>query len=170
MARAANLVQGTIETLTSLRNDTAWDHIYKYTQDVARLNNIQISDSTTRRPSHSKRLPKRLQSAIVMESTGAREMVDGNNSKVMYYCILDSILGELKRRFENKNLNIMRAIQSSNPQSSEFLNSDIIQPLADHYNLDANLLCTECKLGQHTFKDKALDLESERILGRSVWI
>jgi len=50
----------------------------------------------------------------------------------------------------------MRTIQSCNPQSSEFLNSDIIQPLAEHYNLDAHLLFTECKLGQNTFKDKAL--------------
>ena len=157
IARAANLVQGTIKTLTSLRNDKAWDHIYKYTQDVARLNNIKITDSTSGRPSRSKRLPKRLQSAVVMESTGAREAADVNNSKAMYYCILDSILRELKRRFENKNLSIMRAIQSCNPQSSEFLNSDIIQPLAEHYNLDAHLLFTECKLAQNTFKDKALE-------------
>jgi len=70
MARAADLVQGTIKILTDTRNDKAWDHLYKYTQDVARLNNIEISCSTTARPSRSKRLPQRLQMGIVMVSTG----------------------------------------------------------------------------------------------------
>ena len=157
MARAADLVQATIKTLTDIRNDKAWDHLYKYTQDIARLNNIEISWSTTARPSRSKRLPQRLQTGIVMESTGSREVSNSSNElKVMYFCILDSILGELKRRFENKNLKIMRAIQSCNPQSSEFLNYETIDPLADHYSLDVNLLQTECRLGQHIFKDKEL--------------
>ena len=157
MARAADLVQATIKTLTDIRNDKAWDHLYKYTQDIARLNNIEISWSTTARPSRSKRLPQRLQTGIVMESTGSREVSNSSNElKVMYFSILDLILGELKRRFENKNLKIMRAIQSCNPQSSEFLNYETIHPLADHYSLDVNLLQTECRLGQHIFKDKEL--------------
>ena len=93
-----------------------------------------------------------------MESTGSREVSNSSNElKVMYFCILDLILGELKRRFENKNLKIMRAIQSCNPQSSEFLNYETIYPLTDHYSLNVNLLQTECRLGQHTFKDKELE-------------
>lgn len=38
MARAADLVVATIETVEELRSNSSWDHLYKYTQDVAKLN------------------------------------------------------------------------------------------------------------------------------------
>jgi len=47
-----------------------------------------------------------------MQSIGSREVLDCRESfKVsLYFCILDSMLGELRRRFESKNLKIMKAI------------------------------------------------------------
>ena len=35
MARAADLVVPTIETVEEIRSNSSWDHLYKYAQDVA---------------------------------------------------------------------------------------------------------------------------------------
>jgi len=57
-----------------------------------------------------------------MKSIGSREALNSSKSlKVsLYFCILDSMLGELRCRFEDKNLEIMKAIQACNPQSPNF--------------------------------------------------
>ena len=166
MARAADLVVATIETLKEIRSNSSWDHLYQYTQDVAKLNNIPLpSTSTTSiaRPSRSKQLPKRLESGIVLQSTGSRESIcTGQEFKVsLYFCILDSMLGELKRRFDKKNLEIMKPIQSCNPQSVTFLNYETLCPLAIQYGLDVDLLKIECHLAKHTFKDKEIETVNE---------
>ena len=108
MARAADLVEATIETLEDIRSDSSWDHLYKYTQDVAKLNNVPLLPVATGRPCHSKQIPKRLESGIVFQSTGSRQSVSiAEEFKVsLYFCILDSMLGELKHRFDKKNLTL----------------------------------------------------------------
>lgn len=159
MARAADLVEGTIETLEDIRSDSSWDHLFKYTQDVAKLNNVSLLSVTTGRPCRSKQLPKRLESGIVLQSTGSREPVStAEEFKVsLYFCILDSMLGELKHRFDKKNLEIMKAIQSCSPQSDAFLKYEKLYPLALQYGLDVDLLKVECHLAKHTFKDKDIE-------------
>ena len=109
IAKVADLVVATIETLKEIQSNSLWDHLYKYTQDVAKLNNVPLPSTATTRPYHSKQLPIRLQSGIVLQSTGSRESVStGKEFKVsLYFCILDSMLGELKCRFDKKNLEIM---------------------------------------------------------------
>ena len=67
MARAADLVVATTETLEDIRSNSLWDHLYKYTQDVAKLNNVPLPSAATR-PCRSKQLPKRLESGIVLQS------------------------------------------------------------------------------------------------------
>ena len=117
MARAADLVETTIEALEDICSDSSWDHLYKYTQDVAKLNNVPLLPVATGRPCHSKQIPKRLERGIVLQSTGSRQSVSiAEEFKVsLYFCILDSMLGELKHRFDKKNLEIMKAIKSCNP-------------------------------------------------------
>ena len=145
-----------------VRSNSSWDHLYKYTQDVAKLNNVPLPSAATR-PCRSKQLPKRLESGIVLQSTGSGESVNtGEEFKVsLYFCILDSMLGELKCRFDKKNLEIMKAIQSCNPQSAvAFLNYERLCPLALQYGLDADLLKTEC----HLAKKKLLRTKILKIL------
>ena len=67
MARAADLVVATIKTLEEIRSNSSWDHLYQYTQDVAKLNNIPLpstSTTSTARPSRSKQLSKRQRVAL----------------------------------------------------------------------------------------------------------
>ena len=71
------------------------------------------------------------------------------------------MLGELKRRFDKKNIEIMKAIQSCNPQSVDFLNYERLLPLAIQYGVDVNLLKNECQLAKHTFRDREIEAISE---------
>lgn len=119
-----------------------------------------MPSTTAVRPNRSKQLPKRLEGIIVLQSTGSREsLCTGEEFKVsLYFCILDSMLVELKRRFDKKNIEIMKAIQSCNPQSVDFLNYERLLPLASQY---VDLLKHECRLAKQTFKDKEIETISE---------
>ena len=75
----------------------------------------------------------------------------------LYFPVLDAMLSELERRFSDKNLMYMRAVQACAPRSPLFLESDQLAPLADSYGLDRTNLDMECKLAKHTLKGKQLD-------------
>ena len=72
----------------------------------------------------------------------------------LYPPVLDTMLSELERRFSNKNLMHMRAIQTCAPGSPNFLESDHIAPLTDSYGLDKSALPIECSLAKQTLIGK----------------
>ena len=45
MGKAADLVTATTETLKDFRSDSAWEHLFKYVNDVAALHNISVTDA-----------------------------------------------------------------------------------------------------------------------------
>ena len=71
MAKAADLVTVTIATLQEFRSDSAWNHLFKYVEDVADLPEICVTPQGLQR---SRQLPRRLESGIVVESVGSREI------------------------------------------------------------------------------------------------
>ena len=83
-------------------------------------------------------------------------------SKVsVYFPILDSILSELKKRFDNKNISLMKAVQCCSPSSADFLEMDKLMPLVDSYGfIDKHLLQMECVLAKRTLADKGQELET----------
>ena len=48
LVTAVNLISSTIETLKEFRSDSSWDHLYSYSEQVAKLNQI---------PLHSQMIP-----------------------------------------------------------------------------------------------------------------
>ena len=136
-----------------------WNHIYIYVQDVANLHSISID---LPRPCRRKQTSQRLQDVIVLESTGVRADVSPSLSEhfktTFYLPVLDAMLSELERRFTDKNLMHMRAVQACAPQSLHFLESNQLAPLADSYGLDRSTLDMECTLAKHTLNGKELDI------------
>ena len=153
MAKAAELVTATTETLQHFRSDVEWGKMYKYVGDVAALHNIR---ETPLRPQRQKRLPKRLNDTIVMETTGSRNIVSNSeNFKVcLYYPILDAMITELQRRFDSKNLELMTSFQCCVPESPYFLDTDHLLPAAEFYKLNKDSLAMECVIAKRTLKDK----------------
>ena len=58
----------------------------------------------------------------------------------LYFPVLDSFLAELRRRFDDKNMDVMHAIQACNPQSKYFLSPSVLKPLVEMYNLDIEVV------------------------------
>ena len=103
MAKAADLVTATMETLQQFRSDEEWSKLYKNVKDVASLHNIEIAPLRNTRPQHQRTMPKRFEDAIILESTGSREMATNEDYKTsLYFPVLDAMISELHSRFEDK--------------------------------------------------------------------
>ena len=64
LAKAADLVIATITTVQEFRSDSAWNHMFKYVEDVAALPDVSVTHQRAQRP---RQLPRRLESGIVLE-------------------------------------------------------------------------------------------------------
>ena len=152
MAKAADLVSATIDTVKEFRSDTEWGKVFKYVQDVATLHHIDVSTS---RPQRQRQVPRRLEDGFVLDTTGSRDVLSTSEQfKIsVYFPILDAMLSELDHRFTDKNLELMRAIQACHPQSIHFLQQDKVLPLANSYSLNSDCLSMECSLVKRTLKN-----------------
>lgn len=162
LARAADLVLGTIETLEDLRTDGYWNRLFTYIESVAKHHAIDIIGH---RPRRKRKLPNRLceTDVVILESTGTSEVLTTSQEfKVgVYYPIVDAFLIELKQRFNGRNVELMRAIQACSPQSSQFLEPEKLQPLVDYYDLDSESLRMESILCKRTLAKKTLKSTAE---------
>ena len=76
----------------------------------------------------------------------------------LYFPILDAIISELRTRFDDKNLDLMIAIQCCNPLFPQFLELEHLLPLAELYSrLNKEYLMMECILAKRTVQGKDLN-------------
>ena len=148
--------------MDEFRTDCEWEKIYSYTESVAKLHHI-TPESTTVRP---RRPPSKFDEGIPYATTGARET--GQTSEFykvnLYYPVLDALLFELKRRFTDKNKNIMRALQACNPTSSTFLDPQHLEPLISTYCLDMDLVKIESPVAKRTLANKDVQEISDVVM------
>ena len=71
--------------------------------------------------SHSRRKwpPRCFDDSLLYQSTGCREELTTSNElkKELYFPVLDAFLMKIDKRFDNKNTEIMKAIQACHPSS-----------------------------------------------------
>ena len=151
LAKATSLIQSTIETLEEYRQQAGWDHLFSYSKEVAEQYNIPVHNIIKKRQT---RTPRHFEEHVLLEPTGLMTI------KSVYYSILDTFLVELKERFTSKNMDIMKAIQACSPQSDNFLDVEVLEPLADNYNLDISLLIMEAALAKRTLDKSEHEMET----------
>ena len=156
LAGAANLVNATKETLEDYRSDSMWNKVYEYAKSVAELHGIQVAVPTSAR---KRRLPKRFEECVLLQSTGCRESVPSSEEykRELYFPVVDAFLSELRRRFDDKNMDVMCGIQACNPHSKNFLSLSVLMPLAEMYSFDKEVLEMEVKLVKRTLETKELE-------------
>ena len=63
MAKAADLVNATLDTLQLFQSDLEWQKHYKHTTDIATLHDISVSSPRSRQ----RQLPRRFDNVVIME-------------------------------------------------------------------------------------------------------
>ena len=66
------------------------------------------------------------------------------------------MISELRGRFDNKNVEMMRAIQCCNPNSAHFLDINFLAPLIEVYNLSKDSLSGECLIAKRTLNGQVV--------------
>ena len=154
LTKATELVVSTMDTLQELRSDETWNHTFKYITDVAALHGIEPSRCSTRSYNSA------LSDDYVVDSTiGHRSSLNTSQSLKVntYFPVLDHILSEMKRRFSETHLGIMKAVQACNPTSSHFLEESDLKEMSTLYSVNDDLLANECLLAKRTLADKNLE-------------
>ena len=92
LAKAADLVTSTTDTLQDFHEDDAWAHLYENVVSVANLyDNEQLQEQMEKEAS---KYVGRLQDTILLESTGAREVIPSSEDfkTTLLYPVLDIFL------------------------------------------------------------------------------
>ena len=153
LQKAVDLVSATIKTVEVFHQDTEWKKLCDYSMSVAKSKNIGIEISPQRRQRH---LLVRLRDGIVMESTGHREVPTevANLKTSVYYPVLDLLISDMKKRFNEKNMMLLKSIDACAPDSNSSLNADVLLPMAKFYNIDLSTFHMEDTLAKHCLETK----------------
>ena len=134
--------------------------MYEYAKSVAELHGIEVAVPTSAR---KRRLPKRFEECVLLQSTGCRESVSSSEEykRELYFPVVDAFLSELRQRFDDKNMDVMRGIQACSPHSKDFLSLSMLMPLAEMYSFNffffTDVLEMEVKLAKRTLETKELE-------------
>ena len=108
-----------------------------------------------RRPCRNRQVPRRLQDGIILELIVNRDIKSTSSEfeVAVYFPILDLMISEMHKRFDNKNIALMKAVNSCNLTSLSFLETEKVLPKAEANNFfDKTLLRKECTLVSRTLK------------------
>ena len=72
---------------------------------------------------------------VVMEPTGAHRAASDDDLKTefrrLYYNIIDLVVGEMERRFSERNSQLASALAALNPEADNFLDVKAVRPILD---------------------------------------
>lgn len=100
-----------------------------------------------------------------METVGKRDSSKGNPDNcanpeydycvTLYYPVLDRMLADLGKRFDNSNKQLLKAIAALDPCTSRFLDVKVLRPMAEQYSVDFSFLDVEMQQTSRLIKKKA---------------
>ena len=143
LAMALDLVSALKDSFQEYRKETFVDNLWKSIVDTATKCNIAIENAEKKR---SQKVNSRLGGSVITSTLGQRKCNDGDKDsfrRTIFYPIVDTILGELDRRFSKVNCEIMRGIQALNPKSTCFLQEEAVFRLGEMYESDSEDLSHE---------------------------
>ncbi|KAF3856812.1 hypothetical protein F7725_017535, partial [Dissostichus mawsoni] len=152
LAMAVDMVESLHDTFQEYRTETFSDQLWHDIVETAKQCNIAVENGEKR----SQKVSSSLGSYVTC-TIGLRK---GNDDKDTFrqrllYTILDSIIGEMERRFSKPNCLIMKGIQALNPKSSRFLQDDQVFGLGEMYGCNHEDLTHELHQARIILKRKA---------------
>ena len=91
------------------------------------------------RSQRQRQLPSHLSDSLITEAIGTSHLTSDFSSErfknELYYSTLDNIVKEMKTRFSDVNLTLMKSIDSLHPRSQHFLETDLLKELLKQYQV-----------------------------------
>jgi len=146
LSAAVDLIDVVAEDLKVARNEEShFDSIWADAQSLCASCGIVTADESStssgiQQTSRVRRLPKRLQESIIMESVGERPVVNSKTAfrQHVYLPVMDNLLSEFVKRFDSTQCAVMRGIEALGPQSKRFADFSEIQQFAEAYCADTS--------------------------------
>ena len=128
-------IEVSMETLHDMRSEEEWKKIWEKAVSLATEHSIGIEHPRSRR---NRRLPERLRDMVTTAETciGNRETPIEEYRVQVYYAVIDVLITEMKQRFDDVNLSLMKSMQALHPKSDNFLSLETLSPLMSHYGID----------------------------------
>ena len=142
LAAAVSLVQSLRDTSQKYRSEAFFEVVWKEVEEMAVKCDLSLERTERRQP----RMNRRLCDYIVTTSTGERRVDENdreNFKRRAFYPVLDSMTGELQRRFSKPNCTIMKGIQALHPQSIAFLQEEALFSFAKIFDSNVDDLANE---------------------------
>lgn len=132
LAYAICLISSVEDELRQSRSNTVWNKLWEEAVAFSKQNNISIPEGSSRRASS---VPSRFDDCVVTVSLGRRTSLSSMEEYKchVYFPIIDCVLGEMERRFDESNKDIMTAVQACSPTSKNYLKFEALKPLLDLY-------------------------------------
>lgn len=153
LAMAVDMVESLCDTFQEYRTETFCDQLWHDIVETAKQCNIAIQDGEKR----SQKVSSRLGGSYVTCTIGLRkDNYDKDTFRQrLLYPILDSLIGEMNRRFSKPNCLIMKGIQALHPKSTTFLQDEQVFGLSEIYGCDHEDLTHELHQARRILKRKA---------------
>ena len=157
LASAIDLVDSVKKTLTERRSQKHFDQkIWLNAVKDATDNNVIMHCTREQRRSA---VPSRLEEAVILAPLGKRshnEVSVQATSRVLFFSIIDRILSELHRRFDESR-GIILAVAACSPKSKHFLKVTTVKPLADECFIDVSSLEPQLAVAQTLVSQKHIE-------------
>ncbi len=133
LAAAVSLVDALLDTLQHYRTDAFFEVLWAEVEKIAVNCDVTMEKAEKRQLVRNKRLGGYLFTTPTGE---CRIDHDDKESfqKHVFYPVLNSMMGELQRRFSKPNCKIMKGIQALHPQSSIFLHEEDLFAFAEIFD------------------------------------
>ena len=120
-----------------LRTDDQWNLLWQEATTFSQKHNISVT-SVNWRQSRQTRLSSRVSNCILTGNTVGCSITNQSKQDYkinVYFPTLDVILLELKQRFSDTSISLMKSIDSLRPKSQNFLSTMSLNPLLAHYKV-----------------------------------
>jgi hypothetical protein len=142
-ANAAIIIEATIKSFSDMRScDSHWECLWEEIIAFANYVGCDIEplsfDSRRKRARRSQ--PILDDYVLTGETIGVRHIdIAGSSSESynieLYIPTLDHILAEMKERFHDTSTSLIKSFACLQPKSKHFLDTDLLSPLLQHYNI-----------------------------------
>ena len=157
--KAADLIESLIKELEEYRSEPKATDYFEKSLDIGTKNHLTCCTNISER---QRKEPSNLEDYVVLTSLGKRETISGPSDlrRAVLYPTVDVFLTELKRRFCEENMEIFRSLSALDPTSENFLDFDIILPLARQYNLNLEDVKMETRQAKRMLQRSGVGFET----------